>query len=627
VVSLFLGRWLFPLGSINHDEPMYAFDARLLLHGHLTLPASDVPFRPWASGVRGGRLVLKYTPVWPAMLAIGEGLGSMRLAAAAGAAAAVVLTGLLGRELFGRWREAVLAATVLVLSPLFFVQSGTLLPYVFQLALDVATMLLVLSAMRRWPLQGRAPPGATARLVGAGALWGVALFAREYDALLLAVPLVGAAVGSAWRHPRRLLAWAGWGALGAAVPVFAFLAHNAVVMGSPIRNAFTITGTTDALGFGRRGLFATSSFDYTTGDARTSVARNLSQFPGWTFGGALLVVVAALGLWRCRRQGAAIWAVAAIAVSFTIGYALFWAPYSIVELWPGARTLGPFYHLALLIPLSIFAASGLGALFDRNRAFGVLTLVALAAITALGVGTRLDRNRAVAGQYRAVSRVVGRANLGRTVLFLEDRGTKGFQSAAPFLENTPTLDKSVLYAVENGPGDLDVLARYSDRSGARLRTELRAGDQLLDPTRFVERLHVERGRTVILHFRIVNNVGAPNVITTFSAGNRSRTLVLDRASRRGATYEVAWTLSAVPRQGPTLLAVTNTRGIATVEAAFATPNGTTERYQRLYPYTTDPNSIRVLMPGVGRYLFQYGTAIWLNQDVTPTLAETGERSS
>ena len=621
VLSIVVGHWLYPLGSINHDEPMYAFQARLLQHGHLTLSASFEPFRPWASGVRNGHVVLKYTPIWPAMLAIGDALGSLRLGTGAAAAAAVVFTGLLGREMFGRWREGLLAALVLLLSPLFFLQSGTYLPYVFQLALAAAIVWLVVGALRADVSQR----GMRARLLAAGAFWGLALFARQFDAVLLVIPLAVAAAIAALDEPRRLLGWAGWSALGAAIPVLALLAYNAVLMGSPLRNTFTITGPDDALGFGTRGVFTSSSFTFTSSDGRYSLNHNLMQLPGWTFGGLLLVIAAAYGLWRSRRCGFAVWALGGIAVSFTLGYAFFWSPYSIVKLWPGARTLGPFYHLALLLPLAIFAAAGLAALFDRSRALGAVALVALAAVTAFGLRTRIDRNRDITNAYTSMQHLVDDAHLGRSVLFLEDRGEKGFQSAAPFLENTPTLtNQKIVYAVENGPGDLDVLARFPDRTGARLRSELRPGDQFLNPTRFVEPVRVSKGSAVSLHFRIVNTVGAPTVMTKLGVNDSvDQTIVLDTASTKGKSYDVTWTLSAqqLKTTAPNVVTVPQGGGTATVEADFTQPTGKTEYYERQYPFVASPKAVAVLTPGIGRYYFQYTTSVWINQDVTPTLAE------
>jgi len=411
------------------------------------------------------------------------------------------------------------------------------------------------------------------------------------------------------------------------MPVVVLLLYNTVLMGSPLRNTFTITGPNDALGFGTRGVFASSSFPFTATDGRVSLQRNLTQLPGWTFGGLLLVVAAAYGLWRSRKHTFAVWALVGIAVSFTVGYAFFWSPYSIVKLWPGVRTLGPFYHLALLIPLVVFAAAGIGALFDRSRALGVVVVVVLAAVTAFGAITRIDRNRNVTDAYRSVHQLVDDAHLGRAVLFLDDRGEKGFQSAAPFLENTPTLGtQKVVYAVENGPGDLDVLAQFPDRAGARLRSELRPGDQMLSPTRFVEPVHVTRGTAVTLHFRIVNTVGTPTVMTRLVLGDGSnQSMTLDTTSHKGEAYKVSWTLTTVPTKttAPNIVIVPPGSGTATVEADFTAATGKTEYYERQYPYIASANGIAVLTPGIGRYYFQYTSSVWLYQDVTPTLAETG----
>jgi hypothetical protein len=271
----------------------------------------------------------------------------------------------------------------------------------------------------------------------------------------------------------------------------------------------------------------------------------------------------------------------------------------------------------------VFGAAGIGAVIDRSRVAGVVTLVLLAAITAATLGSKIDRNRQVKHDERAVQLLVQHANLGRSVLFMDDRGTLGFESAAPFLENTPTLDRPVLYAADDGPGDLAVLDRFPDRTAARMRTELRAGDALLDPTRFVERLHVARGRSITLRFRIVNTVGTPTVVTTVHAGTVARSVVLDRASTRGKSYDVAWTVVASPTRPQPFAAVVlpDAHGTIEVEAVFSGPGRVADRYQRRYPYAVAGGEARVLTPGWGRYLFRYGRPVWVNQDVAATLTE------
>ena len=114
-----------------------------------------------------------------------------------------------------------------------------------------------------------------------------------------------------------------------------------------------------------------------------------------------MVALAVLGLWRSRRLGAGTWVLAGVAASFAVGYAVFWSPYSIVALWPGVQTMGPFYHLALLIPLTLFGAAGLAALFERTRV-GTITLVAIMLVaTGLGFNSQVQRNLQVTDQYRA----------------------------------------------------------------------------------------------------------------------------------------------------------------------------------------------------------------------------------
>ncbi len=554
---------------------------------------------------------------------IGNKLGSLRLGSAATAAAAVALIGVLGRDMFGRWTEGLLAAVFLALSPIFFLQSGTYLPYVFQLVLELSVIVLVCGALRRCGREGPVTRPVIARLFAGGALWGVACFARPYDGMLLLVPIVATAAISMRRQPRLLFATAAWGALGAVVPIVAWLSFNTVLMGSPLRNTFTITGPTDQLGFGLRGVFSTSAFHFTPGDGRVSFEQNLWQFPGWSFGGVLLVALALFGLWRSRRTGLELWVILGLAASFAIGYAFFWSPYSIVKLWPGSDTMGPFYHLPILVPLALLGAAGLGAILDRNRVLGVVTLLVLVAVTAASVGAKVDRNQVVTRRYQAVEKLVDQAHLKHAVLFVEDRGANGFESASPFLENRPSLGQSVIYALDDGAADLAVMDRFPNRTGAVMRTEHRPGDPLLKPTRFVERLHVERASTIVLRFHVVNTTGSPVVLSTLHVGGVTRTAVLDTSSSKNAAYDISWTLEA-PALGAnsgTKLVVPSTNGSVEVEADFTSPGRASSRYQLQYWYSADHDHVRLLGPGRGRYLFQYQAPIWLNQDINPTLSE------
>jgi len=207
---------------------------------------------------------------------------------------------------------------------------------------------------------------------------------------------------------------------------------------------------------------------------------------------------------------------------------------------------------------------------------------------------------------------------------MDDRGAQGFASSEPFLENRPDLHQPVVYAVESGHNDLPVIKEFPGRTPYRIRSEIRPGDDLLHPTRFIEQLHVRTGSSVELRFRIVNTLGASVVLTHLHTAGVDRLVVLDTHSAKGATYTFSWTLTDAT---PPFLPVTTVKlpvslGTAEVEAVFV--QGTTiERYQLQYPYAVAPGHTTVITPGWGRYLFEYLHVTWLDEQVSPTLTELG----
>ena len=98
--SLVTSATLFPRYSLNRDDSVYVAMARMIGRGNLTLAAAEQDFfRPWASGVVGDRLVLKYTPPWPAVLAFFDLVGGTpRVALALVAAATVVVTAMVAGD-------------------------------------------------------------------------------------------------------------------------------------------------------------------------------------------------------------------------------------------------------------------------------------------------------------------------------------------------------------------------------------------------------------------------------------------------------------------------------------------------------------------------------------------------
>jgi hypothetical protein len=245
VAAIVVSKTAYPLHSGDHDEPVYIFQAQMLLEGHATLSAAEQErfFKPWLSGRRGDRLVLAFTAGWPAALAVTELLfGNMRLALGLSAAAASVLCFLFARELLGEERRAVVAAALFTVSPFFLSLSGTYLNYVFTLALELGFGFCLLRGIRT---------GSRPSLVVAGLLVGLAFLSRPYDAVLFSIPLVTYLFATRRRKLAQLIRELGWAVLGAAPIAAITLAYNTIVTGAPLRFPTTLqSGGRSRFGFG-----------------------------------------------------------------------------------------------------------------------------------------------------------------------------------------------------------------------------------------------------------------------------------------------------------------------------------------------------------------------------------------
>ncbi|HEY2997950.1 MAG TPA: glycosyltransferase family 39 protein, partial [Acidimicrobiales bacterium] len=183
LVALVSAYALWPRGSIDLDEIVYLNQADAIAHGDLAFDrATTVPdFRPYLSGVAGDRVVFKYQPLWPAVLAASAlATGDHRPALVVAGAVAALAVWSLARELTGRRWAATAAAVGVALSPVFVTQSGTALAYLPAAALGSAALAAGLRAVRT---------GARWWYVLAGAGLGLLFFHRPYDALVTGLPL------------------------------------------------------------------------------------------------------------------------------------------------------------------------------------------------------------------------------------------------------------------------------------------------------------------------------------------------------------------------------------------------------------------------------------------------------
>jgi 4-amino-4-deoxy-L-arabinose transferase-like glycosyltransferase len=629
VLSLALARSLFPLYSINHDDAMYVYEAKVLGDGRLTLPAAEHDlFRPWASGVRDGQVVMKYTPPWPAVLAAGQwALGSMRVAAAGVAAAAVGLVYLLAREVAPGRRAALMAAGVFAFSPVTLFQGGTFLPYLFGLVSGLGFAVGLLAGVRR---------RSAVLLVASGASFGVGFFARPFDAVLFALPFVAVLAWRLRHEPASLGRTAGWVAAGA-VPVLALdLAYNARTMGSPLALPFTVTGPNDTVGFGERGVFADRTFDFGPRDGLRALGENLRWLPRWSFGGIAVLGLAGFALVAAARSGWRrtpwAWALAGLAAAVCVGYVFFWSPFSMSLRWPGVQTLGPFYHLAVLVPVAILGAWGFDLLWQRAgaaRRIGVAAVLAGVALTAVDLPAKVDANADVRDSYRQVEDQVDALGLTSAVLVVPQRGRDGFLSPVPFLENEPDLDQPVLYAEDREERNFELFDRFPDRSIYQLVQQHEPGDVFLEPSLVPTRLRLERGEGLLLHFQVTNVTDQTHMVAYISDGRSRKVRLLAGDSSWGDRYDVSWHLepgaaAATPEDEETFTPAATEAAMLTVGLTADDPTTARDdvRWERRIPYRTVGDEVQLIQPGLGYELLAAGgERHWIARNVDDRLAE------
>ena len=328
--------WIFPELSANSDEGVYLYQADVLASGSLHPAVPDAPseaFRPWFSVERDDRYVLKYTPVYAATLAGGVSLvGTPRASLALTAAAAVIFVVVLSRELGADRRAALFAGAVFLASPLFLILSITFLPYVTSLSLLLAAAAATSRSCRT---------GSRMMGVVAGLVWGFALFARPYDAVLggLAIAL-GIAVRER-RSLRRVFGLLPWATVGVVLPVLGLLAFNRSATGSAFFNCpSTCWSPSTRSGSARDwALPSDPTLDYTPRLAFDALGRNVVLIVAWTAGSTVTLAASFAALWRRRLTGGSV--LVALVSVWLVGYWFFWGSYLTVRAWTRALFSAP----------------------------------------------------------------------------------------------------------------------------------------------------------------------------------------------------------------------------------------------------------------------------------------------
>ena len=269
VGSIVVRHAVYPAYSFNRDEPVYLWQVQALADGKVFTSGGGTPlfFQPWLSGISDGQFFSQYTLGWPlVLLAFDLVLGTAAGAISFGTALAVVGTYAFAREITHDQAMALVAAGVLVLSPLLVIQSGVYLGYLFSLGLGALFGACFLAGLRR-----RRPW----LLVLAGLLVGWLFMTRPFDGVLWGLALVGYGF-VVYRHElRAYVRPLGWVALGFLPLLIATLAYNRYVTGSFTEFPITAADPRDTFGYGLRSIGRRwPAVDFTAGMGLRGAARN-----------------------------------------------------------------------------------------------------------------------------------------------------------------------------------------------------------------------------------------------------------------------------------------------------------------------------------------------------------------
>ncbi len=598
-------RILFPYYSGDADEPVYRYQAQMLLDGEVTVPATQATFfRPWLSGPHDGHLVMAFTPGWPAVLAASKLVsGSMLPALGVAAALLTISAYLLAEEILESRRSALIAAAFVTLSPFVLLLSGTYLNYVFGTALDCLFAFLLLRGSRI---------GSRALLFAGGAVWGLTLATRPYDALLAVAPIAIFVLLRQRRECRRIAPVVGAAALGAAPLVIGTAIYNVLTGGSPVRFPTDVqSGGRSQFGWGARSLArGLPAVHFTVGKAVTSMLQNLWGLPTWLLGTYVALALAVLGALRMRsRDRRTLALLLGMTCVFPIGYLAWWAS----ALTPqGAFTgIGPHYYLPVVVPLAILAAHAVAGLWEQRRAWRIAAAIGVVAVTVPFLPSKVrPKIDAIPDQRRVVHQVrdaVRAAGTHRAIVMLPAQFVIG---PFPYLANDPRLTNQVLYAIDAGPRTPELLSREGRREAFRLTFEYAPGASR--PRPFVKPLSFLSSARLVLHTHLVNTSHHRYVFAYIRSGDHTTRVMLDASSSKGRAYDLDWSIhgngmveyfgpssgdvvpSTIPASGE--LAI----GIGTADSTSVAAE---DRAERRYYYRLRDGNLQMVMPDTQWFRF------------------------
>lgn len=360
------------------DEMAYVWQARVLSHGQMTAPtppdpqSMQVPFVVDANGHRSA----KYPPGWPMIFALGLLLDIRTWVNPLLAGLAVWLTFRLGQKICNPL-TGVLAALLMVLSPFFLINSGSLDSHPWSLVLSLIFVLAWMDTFhlghpRELTSKFHLPSWLTVSV--AGLSLGLLVLTRPITATAVALPFLVHGLVLLWSGSsgiRRLVLAIGTISL---LVGSLFLVWQFAVTGNPFTDPYTLWWSFDRIGFGPGIGLEPGGFTFLHGlqDARSMLSDLNKDLFGWAGFSWLFLP---FGLWALRRNRAA-WLPVGVFVCLVGCYVFYWA--SVIR-------YGPRYYYEGSYALTLFTAAGIlwlaGSLkssgWHRLRPFLVGAIVAV----------------------------------------------------------------------------------------------------------------------------------------------------------------------------------------------------------------------------------------------------------
>jgi hypothetical protein len=538
-MSVVVRRTIYPAFSWNRDEVTYLWQVSVLRGHHLFGADGGFPnfFQPWLTGANEHGFFSQYTIGWPAVMLVADVLfDNSAVAILVGVVALVAGTYAITRELTRDHTLALITTALVVVCPFFVVQSGVYLGYLFSTGVGLLFGASLLSGLRRDDWR---------RLVLAGALLGVILLTRPFDAVLwaavFAIYAVIAAFGREEAGRWRVLVR---GALITGLVFLPFvvltLAYNRAVTGSFTQFPFTAKEPLDTFGFGERRLLPHTPITSFSGtESVRGELRNAFYFPQFLVGAWLGVAVAIVGLWMRRRQRST-FAILGLLAVFPVGYSMFWG----IRLSSYYAFLSaPLYFLPAYVPCCILIGTVILAVWRARRAWSIALCAALLVVTAPFLVSRLRSNHALS-QSQEPWRTAAES-IHRDSLVFVASADHYLLHLNPFSRNTPVLDGLVLYATDQPTDMLDLIAAHPGRQPL---LEVTSNPKLADafhhpnpevPDVTLVPLSVLRGRQFLVTARYTApHAGA--LVASLRVGATSVTRTLADDATPGAVYETSW---------------------------------------------------------------------------------------